>query len=743
MRHAWLGFGLLLLPCAVRAAYDYRYVEGEKYSATDGSGLREEGFTSWMRHPSNGAVMVLASTGWLEHDVKGLGEGEYHVFVRGLAWASGCEVDLLWDGQEVGRPVYPRPGTALKWSAEVGVVRGPGDHKLRTVADPKITQAPYIDVILLTTQPDYQPGDDDRDFASFTTDLPILHLHTQAGEETVQPEPGPAAEQADFTVTDVRAGPLGIGGNEVAVSVSGRRSARARLLVAAALGEAPEAEAEVALNNDQTGEGRVVCEATTPGQTKLRIRVVEGDEELAVGAYTVTVPNPVAVSLDEYAYPLGTQRALWRAAFTSRPEVTREVTIEIALRKPGARQPSETQQLRAADPSIEQALNIAGLPRGRYTVASRFLRAGQTMLEEERPFIVFDPAPLDAWEPVARTEARSDTVLLNGRPFLGRLLYHAAADERTRNQGFNLVQCYGGDPNPVESIQQHLDACAKVGLWGTVALFNNRYLAPGDHFDLDHIREVVERFRNHPAVWGWDLIDEPEVSMTPEKVAEAARLIRQLDPNHVVWVNLCQPDKATAYLESQDLWSFDSYPLPTLGPFAYLGWLKITDERLRGTKPLGSALQTYSSPGNRLPTPDELRCIAYLHLIHGHKWFGFYSYYDPEPAGCLARDPVLWSFTRALNGELRVLAPVILAAAPMRTVGADQGAEVFQAAEKAVSGKRYLFAVSGSKQPLAVSMKVAGTKARVLFEEERSVVVRGGLLKDEFGPYGVHVYVVE
>jgi len=417
--------------------------------------------------------------------------------------------------------------------------------------------------------------------------------------------------------------------------------------------------------------------------------------------------------------------------------------MEVALRKPGVERPIATHRVTGNDSGAEQRLAIGALPRGRYVATSRFTWNGRVMLEDEHPFLLYDPVPLDAWEPVKRTEARGDTILMNGKPFLGRLLYHAAADERTRNQGFNLVQCYGGDPNPTDSIQQHLDACAKVGLWGTVALFNNQYLNAGDHFNLDHIREVVERFKDHPAVWAWDLIDEPEPTITPEKVAEAAKLIRELDPSHVVWVNLCRPDRATDYLASQDLWSFDSYPLPTLGPFAYLDWLGISDAKVRGTKPLGSALQTYTSPGARMPTPDELRCIAYLHLIHGYKWFGFYSYYDGEPAGCLARDPVLWSFTRALNCELRRLAPVILAEAPLQTVDADQAPEVFQAATKTVAGKRYLFAISGSKHPLSVALKVAGAQATVLFEEPRSVPIKAGLLQDQFAPCAVHVYLIE
>ena len=143
-----------------------------------------------------------------------------------------------------------------------------------------------------------------------------------------------------------------------------------------------------------------------------------------------------------------------------------------------------------------------------------------------------------------------------------------------------------------------------------------------------------------------------------------------------------------------------------------------------------------------MPTPDELRCSAYLHVIHGYTWFGTYSYYDPPPAGCLARHPVLWSYTRALNGELRALAPVILGGSPFTPVASDREPTQFQAAVKTHGGKRYLIAVSLSREPLTVAMDVDGRRAGVLFGAERDVPIERGTLRDSFRPYGVGVYTL-
>lgn len=740
---AWLMLVLLggVLRAQPAALQEYRYVEGEACAATEGSGLREEGFTSWMMHPSGSKVMVLAPGGWLEYRISGLADRQYGVYVRGLAWASGCETDVLWDGQPLGRLRFPKPGTALKWSERVGTVRGPGNHTLRLVADAAITQAPYLDAILLTTQDGYQPDDADRDFVSFTTALPLLQLSDAKGTRGVAPEPE-GTGTGEAAVQSAQAGPLGIGGNEVGLEVVLSGGAPRPVTVRAGLDNCPAAEAQVALEPGKAQGVRLICEALQPGRTFLRVRLMDGERKLATGAYPVSVPDPVAMALEPYAAPVGTSEVVWRATLATRPEVSREVSAQVVLRAAGETEALVTQVVSVEGQSLETRLATSDLPRGAYVVTARLQRAGALLREQTLDLRVFDPVPNEEWEPARRTEAHGGVVLMNGRPFLGRLLYHSPPTAQVREQGFNLVQCYGSDPDPLESIQKHLDGCAESGIWGTVALFNNRFFLPGGRFDLEHLALAAERFRDHPALWAWDLIDEPEVSVEPAQVAEAADLLRRLDPDHLVWVNLCQPTRGLDYLDAQDLWSFDSYPIPARGPFAFEQWLAISDEHLRNRRPIGSVMQAYCGPEGRLPTPAELRCMTYLHLLHDYRWLGMYTYYDPEPAGCLARSPELWAATRALNSELRALEPVLLDVAPMEACATD-ATGAFEAGTKSAAGRRIVIGANGEGREVTVGIQAEGTRAQLLFEREREVAIEGGVLMDRYGPYAVHVYEVE
>ena len=101
---------------------------------------------------------------------------------------------------------------------------------------------------------------------------------------------------------------------------------------------------------------------------------------------------------------------------------------------------------------------------------------------------------------------------------------------------------------------------------------------------------------------------------------------------------------------------------------------------------------------------------------------------------------MLWSFVRALNDELRQLAPVILAEGQFEPIEASLSSDKFRAGIKQVGDQRYLVAVSGSAEPITVSMKITGQGAETLFEAARELPIRAGTLRDTFRPYEVHVY---
>jgi len=733
---------LMLIPSAVMALDDYRYVEGEAFTSSQKSEFRDKGFTPWMKSPSHGRVAIVWPEGYLEYSIRGLINKPYNIYVRSLAVSA--MYDIYWDGVKVGTSVFPEEITSLRWTKRIATVSGGGDHVLRLVPLASNSNVPYVDVILLTTNPDYLPGMDDQDFQSFNSYLPPLVIMGKS-QEMLTPVP---AKKSAITETvkflSLSASPFEIGTNRITIKLKNLLDKARSVNVAASIGNGRRIVTPISLPASAERETIIPCDANLPGKGNLTLSVVEQGKSLINGTYAVVVANPISISADEYAYSVGTRKAVWKVVSTGSAKSLGDIKVQVSMKAQMGTMPLQTRSLKFSGQAVEAGFEIGKLAPGRYMFISRFILQGKLMLEDKREFIIFRPVPLDVWESIKRTEARGDAIYVNGKPFLGRLLSHAGPEISVRDQGFNLVPCAGWDPDPRGSIQSTLDACAKAGMWGSIALFNNSYYLKDSHFEIEHIREAVLKWKDHPALWGWDIIDEPDVqNVTPEEVAKVAELIRKLDPNHIVWVNLCAPAKATDYIKSQDLWSYDYYPLPSIGPFGYQHiWLDITDKEFRGKRPIGTYLQTYSAIGDRMPTPDGLRSSCYLHIIHGYKWLGYYSYGEALPYGCLARDHDLWSSTRALNSELRKLAPVILDEAAYLPVAANLGPEKLQTVVKMVNGKMYLIAVSGVSEPVAVQLNVAGKVAVEMFGEERKLPIKNGVLKDTLAPYDAKVYEI-
>jgi len=540
--------------------------------------------------------------------------------------------------------------------------------------------------------------------------------------------------------------PPAIGNNAVQVTLRASRATTVDIAVTMPVGGhyRSEGRQQVHLAPNMPQQVTLPVPAGFVGPTIMTVAVGSGKDWIE-GRYPLEIPPAATILLDEYAYPSTQRTGHWSAAFSCAPDLLPKVWLDLVIKdlRTGKTVLHKNMPVKSAPHDVP--FDLAGLPVSRFGVRADLYLDGQGVQSDSREFIKFSPAAWPQWEPIREAKAVGDTITVNGKPFLARMLYHAPMTDYISSHGFNVVQCFGSDPDPLPSIQKHLDACQKVGLYGTVALFNNQYFNKGPEFDLAHLEEAVLKFRDHPALLCWDLIDEPEPSMQPAAVQAGADLIRRLDPHHFVWVNLCRNNPVTDYLASQDLWSYDSYPFPQMTPFDYKRrWLDTTDRDVLGKRPLGTCLQTYNPNRHtqRMPTPDELRTSMWLHVIHGYKWFGYYSYHDGEPAGCLARAPELLSYTRALNTELVQLQDVILAPGRWRDVPVEPQSDKLEAREKEVGGKLYVVVVSDSREPLTATLSPswANAKRRLLIESEMKPV--GGKFEVMLRPEATQVWEV-
>ncbi len=141
----------------------------------------------------------------------------------------------------------------------------------------------------------------------------------------------------------------------------------------------------------------------------------------------------------------------------------------------------------------------------------------------------------------SQVSVRGSDILVDGRPFVPN---GAAGETRLpelKALGANVVRTYGQEPGEILDAAQRAGLKVIVGFWmGHPRLgfdYRNRQAVEAQ---LESLRHMVERYRNHPALLMWGVGNEVEVELPPAEaqatvwpaIEEAARLVKTLDPSH-------------------------------------------------------------------------------------------------------------------------------------------------------------------------------------------------------------------
>ena len=96
--------------------------------------------------------------------------------------------------------------------------------------------------------------------------------------------------------------------------------------------------------------------------------------------------------------------------------------------------------------------------------------------------------------------------IVNGQPFIPLGIYAVGVKDMptVKDFGFNLVQSYQFFGMPDEEKKEYLDEAFRNGLMVFAGLNGAHKLAE----NTEKIKETVNTFKNHPALYAWYLADE-------------------------------------------------------------------------------------------------------------------------------------------------------------------------------------------------------------------------------------------
>lgn len=242
----------------------------------------------------------------------------------------------------------------------------------------------------------------------------------------------------------------------------------------------------------------------------------------------------------------------------------------------------------------------------------------------------------------------------DGKPFYPRIAYSVYEDggmfhySKVGEMGFNTVMA----PTAHETILGALLAMAEENgiklipqLYGGLPL-----LSAGTAARVENTKRIVEKYKDHPAVLAWAIMDEPfynQIDPAPA-LAKAYRTIRDIDSMHPVYMVVAQSDYYEEGQKYTDILAVDPYPIrkaygKPVDRAAHKAAETVEKAKTATQKPVYAILQcfeTRNNPSNPhganffLPTIDEIRNMTYSVMLAGAAGFGCYklgnAVYDVE-----------------------------------------------------------------------------------------------------------------
>jgi hypothetical protein len=293
------------------------------------------------------------------------------------------------------------------------------------------------------------------------------------------------------------------------------------------------------------------------------------------------------------------------------------------------------------------------------------------------------------------------------------------------------------------------------------------------------------RHLDDPTIIAWMHGDEPDNAQSlpgdkgygppikPEKIIEEYAQIVKADPSRPVMLNLGQgvawdayigrgvrtnhPEDYRKYLQGADIASFDIYPVVHDNPevAGKLWYVAQGVDRLvgwaNGEKVVWNCLEcTHISEPGRKATPHQVRCEAWMSLIHGSQGLIYFVHqFKPKfREAALLDDPEMLAAVTALNKQITSLAPVLNSPRIkyVERVQTDDPKAPVDILVKKYEGSTYLFAVGMRDATAKATFTLPGlTGATVVtvLDENRTLTAKDGVFTDTFASWDVHLYRID
>jgi hypothetical protein len=319
-------------------------------------------------------------------------------------------------------------------------------------------------------------------------------------------------------------------------------------------------------------------------------------------------------------------------------------------------------------------------------------------------------------------------------------------------KGFNMISPYQKIlPETLDERKAYMDRCAELGMKVHYNLLSvsggggvgSKIEGIKDEDKRKRLIAEIKTFRDHPALLGWYISDEPNGrNVTPQQLEEIYRTVVANDPWHPVSIVFMAPYlTAKKYSDALDIVMADPYPVPGYPvslPGEVAGQLKA---EFSGKKPVWIVPQAFGGGElwSREPTIQEIRSMTWQSIINGATGI---QYFVRQGLNYFPKSAATWSECGRIATEVAELTPWLLS--DEETMPVESYSANFIVTSRVHNGQLIIMAANKINEPVSVTFRVKGLsngQSRVLFEN-RMISFRGGVISDHLSPLGSQVYLV-
>jgi Carbohydrate binding domain. len=357
-----------------------------------------------------------------------------------------------------------------------------------------------------------------------------------------------------------------------------------------------------------------------------------------------------------------------------------------------------------------------------------------------------------------KTDRYTGGLIVNKLPFFPFGFYcyspvYPTLPEEEVVKGFNLISPYQKiAPETLAERKAYMDRCAEIGMKVHYNLLSvsggggvgSKIEGLSDKEKRERLIEEIKTFRDHPALLGWYISDEPNgISITPSQLEEIYKTVKENDPWHPVSIVFMAPFlSAKKYIDALDIVMADPYPIPdnqvtVPGEVAFH-----LNSEFKRKIPFWIIPQSFGGGElwSREPTIQEIRSMTWQSIINGATGI---QYFVRQGLNYFPKSVATWSECGRMAVEVAELTPWILS--DEESLPVTSTSKNILVTSRIHNGQLAIMAVNKVNEPVSTTFRVKGLqngKARVLFEN-RMISFNSGVISDQLSALGSQVYLID